>query len=263
MAKLFGVLGCRIACLSTGHARAPWAARRLRLRARALGAQARCARGGGGPVGERGLRQTRKADDGGKLLRYRNSYRNHQRQRRALEVGKSPHLSGFRPRLAHRLHGWHRPKTLRVNPERAKSLAGLEGRKRSRCAAGSSTRSGPTEDHGPSVTVTDGSAPPVHPRRCAECPAAQQRAARGATANEPARKKTPGAKGAGRLIYQAASCFRVRRPWSQHLRPSASAARPRPLALFERTSVMRCTAPRSSSFSTAAISRAMRSSASS
>ncbi len=44
---------------------------------------------------------------------------------------------------------------------------------------------------------------------------------------------------------------------------SASAVARRPRALFESTSVIRCTAPRSSSLSTAAISRAMRSSASS
>ena len=47
------------------------------------------------------------------------------------------------------------------------------------------------------------------------------------------------------------------------LTSASSAAMRRPLALLESTSVMRCTAPRSSSFSTAAISRAMRSSAAS
>ena len=47
------------------------------------------------------------------------------------------------------------------------------------------------------------------------------------------------------------------------LTSASSAAARRPLALFESTSVMRCTAPRSSSFSVAAISRAMRSSAAS
>ena len=97
---------------------------------------------------------------------------------------------------------------------------------------------------------------------CARWPAAQQRAAKWGERERSAQKKTPGAQGAGRRsIGRLPPSRQAALVWASP--PSASAARRRPLALLESTSVMRCTAPRSSSFSTAAISRAMRSSASS
>lgn len=57
--------------------------------------------------------------------------------------------------------------------------------------------------------------------------------------------------------------LRLLYPFQAASASAASAAARRPRALRDRTSVIRCTAPRSSSLSTAAISRAIRSSASS
>ena len=165
---------------------------------------------------------TRKADDGGKLLRYRNSYQIVGGSVVRVKAAKARTYTRFRPRLAHRLLGWHRRQDSRANPEWAKTLAGLEGRK-VEVRGWIEYRSGPyiaIEDPSQPAVIDESAPPsPASPAPGGRCSAASGQMGRARTSRT---KETPGAQGAGRRS-KAALRFRVRRPWSEHLRP-----RPRP-----------------------------------
>ena len=161
--------------------------------ARELLAHERVARAAGIGLWANAAYATRKADDGGKLLRYRNSYQIVEGSVVRVKAAKARTYLDFgrdwRTDFSAGIDG----KILRANPEWAKTLAGLEGRK-VEVRGWIEYRSGPyiaIED--PSqLAVIDESAPPL------PASPAQQRAAKWGERERAAQKKTPGAQGAGR-----------------------------------------------------------------
>ena len=180
--------------LSTGHARAYGLPDSFAC-ARELLAHERVARAAGIGLWANAAYATRKADDGGKLLRYRNSYQIVEGSVVRVKAAKARTYLDFgrdwRTDFSAGIDG----KILRANPEWAKTLAGLEGRK-VEVRGWIEYRSGPyiaIED--PSqLPVIDESAPPLPASPAPGGPVLSSERPNGESANEPHKRKRPAHK---------------------------------------------------------------------
>ena len=157
--------------------------------------------------------RTRAAVEAGKLLRYRNSYQIVEGSVVRVKAAKSRTYLDFGRDWRTDFSAGIDTKVLHANPEWAKTLAELQGR-RVEVRGWIEYRSGPyiaIDDPSQLTVIEDG----AHPAPAAPGGArAQQRAAERA-----AETKTPGAEAAGRRSLKAAFRVRVRRPRSERLRP--------------------------------------------